>query len=126
MRPWRIAGWIGVVLVVVLSLVPELPGFTSFDQQDKVGHTLAYAVLMVWFAQIHLARAARWRVAAGLLALGVGLEFVQGWGGVRMFSYADMAGDAAGIVLGWIAAPPRGPNLLRAAARVWPRPLGGG
>jgi hypothetical protein len=57
----------------------------------------------------------RMRIAAGFVALGIALEFVQGWTGFRFFSYADMAADAAGVMLGWLAAPPRLPSLLQRA-----------
>jgi VanZ family protein len=118
-RPWRIAGWIGVALLVIVSLMPDPPTLTALEGEDKIGHVLAYAGLMLWFAQIHLARAARWRVALGLVALGVALEFAQGWTGERTFSYADMSADVLGVVLGWLAAPPRGPSLMLGVARMW-------
>ena len=118
-RAWRGVGWIGVGVVIVVSLFPDPLSLTAFEQEDKIGHAAAYAVLMLWFAQLHLARGPRLRIAAGLLALGVALELVQGWTGVRTFSYADMAADALGVALGWLAAPPRGPNLLARCARAF-------
>jgi hypothetical protein len=111
-RAWRIVGWLGVAAVIYLSLTSHPPTFTDYSQEDKIGHALAYSSLMLWFAQIHLATAGRARNALGLLALGIGLEFVQGWMGNRTFSLADMGADAAGVALGWLAAPPRGPDLF--------------
>jgi VanZ family protein len=111
-RAWQVVGWIGVVALVVLCLIPQAPSFTPYEHEDKVQHALAYAALMLWFSQLHLTLRARGATALLLLALGIGIEFVQGWLGTRMFSPADMIADAAGIVLGWLAAPPRGPNLL--------------
>jgi hypothetical protein len=117
-QAWRVVGWIGVTALIVLSLVPEAPTFTDLRQEDKVGHVLAYAALMLWFAQVELTRRSRAFTALGLLALGIALEFVQGWTGERSFSVADMVADAAGTALGWLAAPPRGPDLLTNLGRM--------
>jgi VanZ family protein len=114
-QAWRVIGWIGVIALVYLSLTSDPPTFTQYREEDKVGHVLAYATLMLWFAQIHLTTQARARNALGLLALGIGMEFVQGWLGWRTFSVADMSADAAGVALGWLSAPPRGPDLFRLA-----------
>jgi hypothetical protein len=117
-QAWRVVGWVGVAALIVLSLVPEPPSFTEFQQEDKIGHVLAYAAIMLWFAQVNLSRGSRTLNALGLLALGVALEFVQGWTGERTFSLGDMGADAIGIALGWLAAPPRGPDLLTKAGRM--------
>ena len=115
---WLAVGWIGVAIVIVLSLIPSPPTFTAFPQEDKLQHVLAYGALMLWFAQIRQPGAARAISALALLALGIGLEFVQGWLGTRTFSVADMAADAVGVALGWAGAPPRGPNLFAALGRM--------
>jgi len=112
-RWWLIAGWFGVASVIVLSLIPPPPELLGVENEDKFGHLAAYGVLMWWFAQDALAARRRAGVALGLIALGVALEFVQGWGGLRTFSVADMLADAAGVAMGWALAPPRLPNLLQ-------------
>ena len=33
--------------------------------------------------------------------MGVALEFVQGWGGYRLFDIADMVANTLGVLLGW-------------------------
>jgi VanZ family protein len=111
---WLGLGWLGVASVVVLSLIPSPP--TAMEHGDKLGHAGSYALLMWWFAQAWLRREARALTAVGLLALGIALEFVQGWTGYRSFSIADMSADGLGIALGWLLAPPRTPNLLQRAA----------
>ena len=52
-------------------------------------------------------------LAAAFVAMGIALEFIQGWTGYRDFEVADMLADAAGVAAGWALAPPRLPNLLR-------------
>jgi VanZ family protein len=110
---WLGLGWLGVAGVVVLSLIPAPP--VGVEHGDKLGHATTYALLMWWFAQAWLRRDARARTAAGLLALGIALEFIQGWTGYRSYSIADMTADGLGIALGWLLAPPRTPNLLQRA-----------
>ena len=109
---WICMGWVIVLLIVYLSLTPRpipLPG----EQGDKFGHALAYGVLMLWFAQLYLDERRRFVVATLCVALGIALEFAQLYTETRMFSIADMAADGIGVVLGWLAAPPRGFAFLR-------------
>jgi len=108
---WRLIGWALVVSVIVTSLLPHVPS-PDFEQGDKLEHVTAYFMLMSWFAQIDRETNARLRWLIGLVIMGVGLEFLQGWMDLgRMFDPFDMLGNATGALLGWCAAPPRGPAL---------------
>lgn len=111
-RGFLLIGMAGVVVVVVGSLIPSPPELIPVDNGDKGEHLLAYGGLMFWFAQIYVRQPARALVAGLLLALGIGLEYIQGWTGWREFSYADMCADAAGVGLGWLLAPPRTRHFL--------------
>ena len=44
--------------------------------------------------------------------MGSALEFAQGLTGYRFLSFADMAANTVGVVVGWLAAPPRLPNAF--------------
>lgn len=92
-------GWAMVAAVVWLTLTPSppQPAFTFFAM-DKVGHLLAYALLMGWFMQLYRGRA-RLGFGLALVALGVVLEGLQGALGARHFEYADMAANATGVAL---------------------------
>src|SRR3954469_24817779 len=116
-RYWLAVGWSLVLLIIYLSLTPE-PVQLNVEQGDKYGHVLAYAALMSWFANIYDSRIRRLQFALGFVALGIALEFVQGWTGYRSFELADMAADAAGVAVGWVCADPRIPNYLRWTERV--------
>ncbi len=109
-----------VLLVIYLSLTPRLPPLTP-TQGDKLEHILAYAALMSWFVNLYAEMTPRMRVGAGLIALGVGLEFVQRWTGYRTFEVADMAANAFGVTVGWLSAPPRLPNYLRVIEKLFVR-----
>lgn len=120
-RLWLAAGWLGVASVIVLSLIPAPPELLGVENEDKLGHVAAYAWLMWWFAQDLLTARRRAPAALALIALGVALEFVQGWGGIRIFSVSDMLADAVGVGVGWALAPPRLPNLLQRVSTSLPR-----
>ena len=104
MRPvWLAVGWAMVTAIVWLSLTPSPPK-VDFEHSDKVGHFLAYGSVMFWFAQLYSERKARLGYAAGFVAMGVALEFIQGWTGYRDFELYDMLADGVGVALGWAAA----------------------
>jgi len=100
---WLAVGWGLVAAIVWLSLTPSPPKI-DFEQSDKLGHFLAYGTLMFWFSQLYVARMTRLAYAAGFVAMGVALEFIQGWTGYRDFEVYDMFADGMGVVLGGAAA----------------------
>lgn len=97
---WLAVGWLMIATVIYLSLTPgpiEIP----VAQGDKLGHVLAYCSMMVWFAQLYQ-RPLHGRWALGFVALGIALEYLQGWSGYRDFEYLDMVADAGGVAGGWL------------------------
>ena len=111
---WSIVGWALVLLVITLSVTPapiQVP-FELWNLGDKLGHVLAYTVLMFWFANLFEPPAQRAKLAVGFIVMGIVLEFVQRWIGYRSFEVADMAAGAVGVAAGWALAPPRMPNCL--------------
>ena len=100
---WLAVGWGLVAAIVWLSLTPSPPK-VDFEQSDKVGHFLAYGGVMFWFSQLYARRSAQLAYALGFAAMGVALEFIQGWTGYRSFELLDMLADGVGVALGWAAA----------------------
>lgn len=101
-RVWMACGWLLIALVVYLSLTPQPPAPLTFDNSDKLEHGFAYATLSFWLCQIYVSAKSRARVMAGLIGLGVSLEYVQGWTGYRSFDVLDMQADSIGVLLGWL------------------------
>lgn len=97
---------------VLFESFTTAPIEVSVANGDKFGHVLAYATLMFWFAQIHLSGSSRAGWALAFIAMGIGVEFVQGLTDYRSFEVADMIADAVGVSLGWLIAPPRSPHVL--------------
>jgi VanZ family protein len=90
-----------MVAAIVFGSVMHSPPSLGFEQSDKLEHIGSYGLVMFWFCQLYAARRARLAYALGFVALGVALEFVQGWLGYRDFELADMLADTAGVAFGW-------------------------
>lgn len=99
-KVWLGFGWLWVVLVCYLSLMPHPPQPVSFEGVDKLEHLLAYVGLMLWFCQVYVSRAARIKLLVGLVAMGVVIEILQSMSGYRYFEYADMLANSSGVLIG--------------------------
>src|SRR5262249_31874042 len=115
---WLILGWLLVLFIVYESLTPT-PVEIDVEQGDKLGHIAAYLALMSWFAKTYEETGERVLCALGCITLAVGLEFAQRLTATRTFDIADMAAGAVGVLAGWLLAPPRLPNYLRLAERLF-------
>jgi len=102
---WAALGWLWLLAILWLSLTRN-PPHIDITQGDKLGHFLAYGSLMFWFCQLYVSRRARIGCALGFIAMGIAIEFVQRATGYRSFELLDMAADAAGVLIGWLAALP--------------------
>lgn len=99
--------WLGMAcmlaaLIVYFSLsrtIVSIPG----DAGGGFGHTMAYAALMMMLARTYATTRSRTIAAAALVAAGVCIEFLQAGTGYRNYEYADMAANAVGVGVGWLA-----------------------
>ncbi len=103
-RLWLAGGLLLVVLIVVLSLAPDMPG-PSMSGADKLAHILMYLIAMFWFAGIYVR--ANWaRVGLVLVLLGIIIELLQATSGWREGDWLDalmnLAGVGLGIALAWL------------------------
>lgn len=96
---WLALGWVWIALVIYLSLTPRPPEI-DLIAGDRIGHVLAYAFLMLWFAQLYRPRPIKFAIALGLVGLGIAIEFAQEQTGYRAFELADMGADAIGVATG--------------------------
>ena len=100
MRMWLALWGVGILALVVVCLVPvaELP---RVPVSDKLEHALAFALLASSAVQLFVRGRPLAMVAAGLLALGVGIEFAQAlFTSTRAMELADVVADAIGIGAG--------------------------
>ncbi len=97
------AGWGWAAAIVWLSLTPAPPAL-DIAYSDKLGHLAAYGLLMFWFSQLYAGQRLRLLHAAAFIAMGAGLEIVQGQLGYRTYDLIDMLANTLGVLLGWGAA----------------------
>jgi len=98
---WIVLGVLFVGAIVVLSLVNLAP-IEGALLQDKAMHVLAYGFLMGWFSQIYQHTLMRVLLVIVLVALGVGLEYLQGMVAHRQFDVLDMLANTSGVFLAWL------------------------
>lgn len=96
---WPLAFWALVVLTAALSWTPvqHLPQ-QVFDLWDKAQHALGFAALAYSGLSAYPRRPLR--LALGLLAYGVLIEWVQSATGWRHGDVADWLADALGVAVG--------------------------
>lgn len=97
---WLSIGYLMVVLVIYSSLSTS-DVVLDIELSDKLMHVLGYFALMGWFMQIFRSRRAGFLLAMVFIAIGIGLEFLQGLGGVRYFEVADMLANTLGVLIAW-------------------------
>jgi leader peptidase (prepilin peptidase)/N-methyltransferase len=93
----RIAGYLGVIAIIVLSLVPG-------DWRPSIGLAKALEHLVAYFivaAILTTGRRAGWPRIAGLVVLAGVLEFGQGWVPGRDPNPTDFLGSSVGALLGF-------------------------
>ena len=102
-RIWWALGYFFVVAAVFTCLVPgrDLP--SAFEINDKVSHGVGHALLAIWFAGL-VQRRYWWKIFAGLLALGIAIEFAQycmdaGREGDPVDVLANSCGALSGLLL---------------------------
>jgi VanZ family protein len=111
-RQWVALGLGFVGLVVYLSLTSSPPDLHVGVDLD-FGHVVAYFWLITWFAQLYRDWRTRLMLAAVFFVMGVGLEFLQEYGGHRQFDVFDMARNLAGLAVGLMLATTPLQDVLR-------------
>ena len=98
---WRSLAYLIILVIIVLSLIPDPDKITPFSASDKLMHTLAYAVSMLWFG-FCFKREKLYAIGSGLILLGITLEIVQGQTGYRTMSFYDIVANCAGVLIGLV------------------------
>ena len=97
--------WLGlwvaaVVSVIVLSLIPP-PPMAVPRNFDKLEHLLGYAVLSAGAVLVFAERSTHLWAAAGLVAMGITLEFAQSLlTQTRVGDLADALANTTGVAIG--------------------------
>jgi VanZ family protein len=97
--------WIAaIVALVVVCLVPldSLPPLP--ENSDKVEHLLGYFALSAAAVQLFGSRRALLAATVGLIGLGIGIEFAQGYTAYRSSDPVDAVANTLGVLLGMATA----------------------
>lgn len=101
-RLWLVLWCAAVLAVILVSLAPP-PPLALPQNSDKVEHFLAYFVLAASAVQLFATRRMLWGGAAGLVVMGVGIEWAQGALTVtRMADPMDALANTTGVVAGML------------------------
>ena len=99
-RVWLGLWWLAIAVTIVVCLIPP-PPLALPQNSDKVEHFLAYFLLASAAVQIYRTRAALLCAGAGLVLLGVGIEFLQGaLTTTRMADPMDALANSIGVLAG--------------------------
>ena len=108
---WLAMGFTMITFVVYQTLTSSPLG-TGIRISDKLLHITGYFGMMGWFVQIFNDRKQKILLAAGFIGMGILLEFIQGWGGIRQYEVADMLANTTGVALAWALAYTRFSDIL--------------
>lgn len=113
-RFWLGLWWLAIAVTITVCLIPP-PPLDLPPNSDKVEHFLAYFVLAGAAVQIYRTRAALLWAAAGLVGLGIGIEFLQAaLTDNRMADAMDALANSIGVIAGMaLALTPLRDLLLR-------------
>lgn len=109
-RRWQIASLILLAAVLLAAVSPVIwflddraSALRWIQNIDKWVHATTFAVLALWFAGLYR-RGAYWRIALGLIAFGMLVEFCQLQISYRTADWADVAANTGGILAGLVVA----------------------
>lgn len=97
---WLLIGYLMIAFVVQQTLTASPIG-SGLNLSDKFLHTVGYFILMGWFMQIYQRPGAKIIFGVFFICMGVGLEFLQGLGGIRHYEINDMFANGLGVIIAW-------------------------
>ena len=97
-------GWLLIVTIIILSLVKINAVMPDVKNADKLGHFIAYFLLMMWFAWLYPRPLIRNLYAIGFIIMGGALEVLQSMTTYRTADIEDFHVNTIGVIAGFIIA----------------------
>ncbi len=95
---WLSLGWLLVIAIFYLSLIPYPPEIATFEYGDKLKHFIAYFCLMAWFSQLYRPVMTRVGYMTGFIAMGILIEYLQSLTQSRTYEVYDMLANSLGVL----------------------------
>lgn len=95
-------GWLMVIVIIVLSLVPIAGAIPNVQGGDKIGHFVAYFALSTWFCWLYPKNPSKIFYAIGFILLGAIMEFLQGMTNYRSADLNDFHVNTIGVMVGFV------------------------
>lgn len=95
-------GWLLIIAVIFLSLVPINAAIPEIKNGDKVGHFIAYFSLMLWFSWLYKKPWVRNIYAICFIILGGLMEILQSITTYRMGDIEDFHVNTIGVIFGFV------------------------
>ena len=96
---WKIAFWLTFLILLYLTLSPQIASPIQVDNIDKVYHVIAFAGFTFIYAAA-FSTTILFKVAFNSTCLGITIELLQITIPGRGFSFGDMAADFVGVIVG--------------------------
>ncbi len=110
---WLVIGILLIIVIIIASLMPVPDVVNQLPQNtDKLQHFIAYFILMGWFVQIYHLLSQRVCLAICFILLGLLLEILQGFSGIRHADWTDILANSLGVLLAWQVGETRFSNIL--------------
>lgn len=97
-------GWMIVVAIIFLSLVPINNAMPDIKNGDKIGHFIAYFVMMSWFTWLYRKPWVRNLYAIAFIIMGGVLEILQSFTTYRSGDIEDFHVNTIGVIAGFVIA----------------------
>lgn len=95
-------GWLMILVVVLLSLIPIANQIPDIKNGDKLGHFIAYFTITAWFCLLYQKKWVKNLYAIGFIVMGGILEVLQQMTGYRQFDINDFHMNTIGVIFGFI------------------------
>ena len=91
--------WVCLIAIIILSLIRVPSDLPMVISNDKIGHFIAYFVLMSLFMFCYSKHKL---LLVIFCSMGILLEILQGQTGYRTYDYNDMFANSVGMSVAWL------------------------
>ena len=96
---WKVAFWLTFILLLYLTLSPQIAKPIQIRNIDKLYHVIAFGGFTFMYA-VAFSKTILFKIALNSICLGVVIELLQIVIPRRGFSFGDMVADFVGVIVG--------------------------